>query len=198
MSQDGLVNKHTSVKNDDSHGNGHRFIYSASNNTKDNSNSSHQEKVTSILPYGVNRGRIDQIIKTMNAPLALVNEMKAADLVVTTKNYHRRRTQALQTAEKMGKPVFVLRRNTVNQIEQFVRAVSRDSIDRSVTEADRSLAILEAERAAHRIAKGEGDIELRPQNSHIRRLQHQIATQSGFESSSLGREPLRRVVIHGS
>ncbi len=107
-------------------------------------------------------------------------------------------TQALQTAEKMGKPVFVLRRNTVNQIEQFVRAVSRESHNISVTEADRSLAVLEAERATHRIGKGEGDIELRPQNSHIRRLQHQIATQSGFESSSLGREPLRRVVIHSS
>lgn len=198
MSQNGLVNKSTSVKNNENHGNGHRFIYSTNNNPGDSGSSHPQEKVTSILPYGVNRGRIDQIIKSMSAPLALVNEMEAADLVVTTKNYHRRRTQALQTAEKMGKPVFVLRRNTVNQIEQFVRAVSRESHNISVTEADRSLAVLEAERATHRIGKGEGDIELRPQNSHIRRLQHQIATQSGFESSSLGREPLRRVVIHSS
>ena len=90
--------------------------------TSDNSNGNgHQEsqakffsesvKITSVLPYGVNRGRIDQIIKTLNAPLTLVGDMKIADLVVTTKNYHRRGTQALKTAERMGKPVFVLRRS---------------------------------------------------------------------------------------
>ena len=155
-------------------------------------------KITSVLPYGVNKGRIEQIIKSLNAPLTLVGDMKVADLVVTTKNYHRRGTQALKTAEKMGKPVFVLRRNTVNQIEQFVRAIVRESEGRSVSDADRSLAVLEAEKAALRVGKGESDIELRPQNSHIRRLQHKVATQYGLESSSAGREPRRRVVIYSA
>jgi len=154
--------------------------------------------ITSVLPYGVNRGRVEQVIKAMNAPLALVGDMKTADLVVTTKNYHRRGTQALSKAEKMGKPVFVLRRNTVNQIEQFVKAVVRNDGGRTLSNGDRSLAVLEAERAIHGLNDGGSEIELKPQNSHIRRLQHQLASQYGMESSSIGIEPNRRVIIHGS
>ena len=196
LSKEGTIESHTSVETAN--------VNSPSNNERVNGNGyqespdkffSESAKITSVLPYGVNRGRIDQIIKSLNAPLALVGDMKVADLVVTTKNYHRRGTQALKTAEKMGKPVFVLRRNTVNQIEQFVRAIVRESEGRSVSDADRSLAVLEAEKAALRAGKGESNIELRPQNSHIRRLQHQVATEYGLGSSSVGREPKRRVVI---
>ena len=196
LSKEGTIESHTSVETAN--------VNSPSNNERVNGNGyqespdkffSESAKITSVLPYGVNRGRIDQIIKSLNAPLALVGDMKVADLVVTTKNYHRRGTQALKTAEKMGKPVFVLRRNRVNQTEQFVRAIVRESEGRSVSDADRSLAVLEAEKAALRAGKGESDIELRPQNSHIRRLQHQVATEYGLGSSSVGREPKRRVVI---
>ena len=196
LSKEGTIESHTSVETAN--------VNSPSNNERVNGNGyqespdkffSESAKITSVLPYGVNRGRIDQIIKSLNAPLALVGDMKVADLVVTTKNYHRRGTQALKTAEKMGKPVFVLRRNTVNQIEQFVRAIVRESEGRSVSDADRSLAVLEAEKAALRAGKGESDIELRPQNSHIRRLQHQVATEYGLGSSSVGRAPKRSVVI---
>ena len=159
LSKEGTIESHTSVETAN--------VNSPSNNERVNGNGyqespdkffSESAKITSVLPYGVNRGRIDQIIKSLNAPLALVGDMKVADLVVTTKNYHRRGTQALKTAEKMGKPVFVLRRNTVNQIEQFVRAIVRESEGRSVSDADRSLAVLEAEKAALRAGKGESDI----------------------------------------
>ena len=85
------------------------------------------EQITNVLPYGVNKGRIDQVVKSSGAPVNLVADMKFADIVVTTKNYHRRGTQALRNAEKMGKPVFVLRKNTAHQIEQFIRAISKSS-----------------------------------------------------------------------
>ena len=151
-----------------------------------------------MLPYGVNRGRIEQIINAMNAPIALVSDMNMADIVVTTKNYHRRGTRALQNAEEMRKPVFVLRRNTVNQIEQFVKTVIRGNESKSLSSAERSLAILEAEKAIYRITNGEKEVKLKAQNSHIRRLQHELATEHGLESSSIGREPTRRVVLYAN
>ena len=150
-----------------------------------------------VLPYGVNRGRIDQVIKNLGAPIVLVSDMKQAEIVVTTKNYHRRGTQALKDAEKLGKPVFVLRKNTILQIEHFVKAVLKTS-NTGISHADRSLAILEAEQAAKRIDSGETEIALRPQNSYLRRIQHQIADDHGLDSSSQGQEPSRRVIISGN
>ena len=47
---------------------------------------SHLEKKYG-LPYGVNRGRIDQVIKNLGAPIVLVSDMKQAEIDVTTINY---------------------------------------------------------------------------------------------------------------
>ncbi len=199
MSDDGELNRHTYSDDKYLKDNGNVNTHLQSLDGPQNTTHMNETRtITSVLPYGVNRGRVEQVIKAMNAPLSLVGDMKTADLVVTTKNYHRRGTQALHKAEKMGKPVFVLRRNTVNQIEQFVKAVVRNDEGRSLSNADRSLAVLEAERAIHGLNDGGHEIELKPQNSHIRRLQHQIANQYGLESSSIGIEPNRRVIIHGS
>ena len=55
-----------------------------------------------------------------------------------------------------------------------------------------------AEQAAKRIDSGETEIALRPQNSYLRRIQHQIADDHGLESSSQGQEPSRRVIISGN
>ena len=124
--------------------------------------------------------------------------MKFADIVVTTKNYHRRGTQALRNAEKMGKPVFVLRKNTAHQIEQFIRAISKSSNSGKVNKASKSIAILDVEKAIHKITSGLTEVELKPQNSHFRRLQHGLAQESGMNSISVGIEPERRVVVSSS
>ena len=153
-------------------------------------------KLTPIMPYGVNKSRFDQVIRSMNAPITLVADINKAEMLVTTKNYHRRGTQALKSAEKMGKPVFVLRKNTVQQIEQFVKAVTKKDTGPMISESEKSLALLEATQASQRISNGEPEILLRPQNSFVRRLQHQIATEYGLESISEGKEPRRSVLIH--
>ena len=97
----------------------------------------------------------------------------------------------------MGKPVFVLRKNTTSQIEQFIRAVTKDHIDRQSTEFNKTSALLEVEEAISMVGQGKMEIPLRPQNSIIRRLQHKAANKRGLESTSMGRDPLRHVVIHG-
>jgi hypothetical protein len=115
-------------------------------------------------------------------------------MVLTTKNYYRRRTTALRTAEDDGKPVYVLRKNTLPQIEQFVKAVMRRQGGTRDSEAVAS-ALDEAQEAAGRINGGEPHVELSPQGAFIRRLQHEIAETRSLSSSSTGREPTRRVVF---
>lgn len=150
---------------------------------------------TRILPYGINRGKLQQVIKTSQAPVELVGEIEQADLLLTTKSYYRRRTQALRDSEEKGKPVYVLRKNTTPQIQQFIRAITRSNASSPPQELiDRG--VKEAEEAAQRITGGEHQADLSPQGSYIRHLQHQIAEQHGFASSSAGREPSRRVVIY--
>jgi predicted RNA-binding protein Jag len=56
-------------------------------------------------------------------------------------------------------------------------------------------ALVEAEEAVAQVREGEESVELSPQSSYIRRLQHLVAQRSDLTSRSFGREPGRRVKI---
>ncbi len=148
-----------------------------------------------ILPYGVNKDKLRQAARVAKAQVEVVGDIGAADLLLTTKNFYRRRTQALNEAESLGKPVYVLRKNTAAQIHQFLRALDRSST-RMVSQDAITQAVKEAEQAAERLDGGEHKADLSPQVAYIRRLQHQFAEQRGLSSSSSGREPSRRVVLY--
>ena len=152
------------------------------------------QTATHILPYGVNKGKLQQVVRGTGAPVELVSDIKDADLLLTTKNYYRRRTQALRSAEDQGKPVYVLRRNTTPQIEQFIRGIGRKRHrERSGESVNR--AVEEAEEAAARIDRGETHVALNPQSAYVRHLQHEIAEKYALASSSTGRDGARHVVI---
>ena len=149
-----------------------------------------------ILPYGVNKGKLQQALNSSSAAVELVSEIEEADLLLTTKNFYRRRTRALLDAEEQGKPVYVLRKNTTTQIHQFLRTLAR-SQPKQATREEVGRAIEEAEQAATRIAdNGEHQADLSPQVAYIRHLQHVFAEEHGLASSSTGREPTRRVVLY--
>ena len=153
-------------------------------------------KSVSILPYGINKGKLMQAVRSINAPVELVADLGKADMLLTTKNYYRRSTQALQLAEQRGKPVYVLRKNTLAQIQQFVQALVRKQSQDAQMESEHSDAIDEAERAASRLDEGEMQVKLSPQAAYVRHLQHKIANERGVYSSSEGREPNRHVVMY--
>ena len=58
-----------------------------------------------------------------------------------------------------------------------------------------ALALREAEEAIRDVKGGKNYLELRPQNSFIRRLQHQLVQEHNLKSESMGREPQRRLRI---
>jgi hypothetical protein len=89
-------------------------------------------------------------------------------------------------------PVYVLRNNTVAQIEQsLLQMRGPDSQDDPTT-----AALRETEDAIAAVAfDGKMSVELSPQNAYIRRLQHELANRHGVESTSRGREPFRHVTV---
>ncbi|MCH7554363.1 MAG: AAA family ATPase, partial [Chloroflexi bacterium] len=143
-----------------------------------------------VFPYGVNRGRTEQVVRSSGIPIEVVNDPKRADAVMTTKAHYRNRPEPIRIAEASAIPVYVLRKNTGIQIEQCLVTIAQSrSPDHPLADA-----IQEAESAAERLLEGQEDrVELTPQTSYIRRLQHQVAERASLSSRSAGREPFRRV-----
>jgi hypothetical protein len=122
-----------------------------------------------------------------------VESLRDATMLVTSKNYYRRRPQKIRDAESAHIPVYVLRGNTPPQIRQFLSTLNsaRESEDSGGFQS----AIVEAEEAVKQVEEGEGEVELSPQGAYIRRLQHLIAQRNDLNSHSTGRDPNRRVRI---
>ena len=141
--------------------------------------------------YGVARDKVQQASKEMGVSLDTVNELREADALLTTKTHYRKASGIVQATERLGKPVYVLKKNSVPQIRQFFKSLVRSAGGETVDEA-----IRQAEEASEDVLNGQSSIQLDPQRAYVRRLQHLIAERYGLSSTSLGKGTQRRVVIH--
>jgi stage III sporulation protein SpoIIIAA len=146
-----------------------------------------------IYPFGVNRSRLESQIRSLGLPASVVNDQHQADVVLTVRNYYRRKPQALRDAEASGVPVHVLRSNSAGNIEQELLHISH--LDAAPVPGTAQNALRETEDAIARVLETSAPVELSPQSAYIRRLQHQLAEQHSLSSRSTGKEPYRRVRI---
>ncbi len=72
----------------------------------------------SIFPYGVSRQYLEQSVRELHLPVRIQHHVDAADMVLTLKNYYRRKDSPVRAAEASGIPIQVLRSNTVAQIKE--------------------------------------------------------------------------------
>jgi nucleoside-triphosphatase THEP1 len=145
----------------------------------------------SIFPYGVSRSYLEQSVRELRVPARIQQHVDDADVVFTLKNYYRRHDSPVRAAEASGIPIQVLRSNTVAQIKgALARVYGVESADPTET------ALQEALEGINRVQQTGGDVELAPQNSYVRRLQHQLVEQHEMAARSTGDEPNRRLVIH--
>src|SRR5262249_46343931 len=118
-----------------------------------------------------------------------------ADAIVTLKNYYRRRPKLIVDAERRGTPIYVLRANTVTQMENFLIEIFQLEGGGSSQQNPFGEAMKETEAAILRVLSGAGIVDLAPQPSEIRRRQHDMASKAQLNSESYGKEPQRHVRI---
>ncbi|MSQ33442.1 MAG: AAA family ATPase [Dehalococcoidia bacterium] len=149
--------------------------------------------MTRVLLYGLGRGRLEQAAAELQLPVQAVDSLAEADVVLTLKSAYRRQPAVLKEAQAAGVPIYVLRSNTPLQLAEAL-----DSLREARGSATYDGALREAEDAIATVEGGQPLVELNPQNSFVRRLQHQLAERHQLTSHSRGREPFRRVKIFRS
>ena len=159
-----------------------------------------------IFLFGVSRDKVEAALAERGATAEIVSELRRANVLLTTKNHYRRGSQLVRVAESNSVPVYVLRKNTVPQVGEFLTSMARDQgielpppsgrrKEESDAEAEAG-ARAEAEEAARRVLSGEFSVQLEPQRPYIRRLQHMLAEEFNLASTSRGRDPQRAVLIY--
>jgi len=146
-----------------------------------------------VYPYGISQNRLRQVAAGLHVPMHMVDDVRQADVLMTLKNFYRKRPQPVVEAERMGVPVYVLRSNTSAQMESSLAdifALSPADLDPF------SSAMRETQEAIGKVLTGARSVELSPQTANIRRHQHELARKYNLISHSRGREPQRRVRIY--
>ena len=144
-----------------------------------------------IFPYGVSRNRLERAIRELKVPAYITKDSHEADAVLTLKAHSRNEPNKLREASGQDIPTFVIKSNTYTQIANVLRSIFRISGFES-----EDTALREAEEAIEKVISGEEIVvELMPQSSYVRRLQHQLASENKMLSTSIGEEPNRRVRI---
>ncbi len=143
-----------------------------------------------IYPFGVSRQRLQQALRETQFPGGLVDHLDDADVVITLRPYYRRKPQTLHDAEARSIPIYVVKSNTVVQLEQVLLTMRSERVSDPVT-----TALREAEDAIGHVLNKYSPVDLNPQNAYIRRLQHMTAQRYNLTSRSVGKDPNRFVRI---
>ena len=151
--------------------------------------------VLRIYPYGLNQNRIRQASRRLNLPVILVNDLGEADALFTLRTYYRKRPQVIADAERRGTPVYVLRNNTAVQMESYLAEIFGLSVETDTVQQ----ALDEARTGIEQVVAGQhNSVRLAPQESFVRRMQHELAREANLFSRSSGSEPRRHVTIYSN
>jgi hypothetical protein len=144
-----------------------------------------------VYPFGLSWTRVEEAARGLGLPVAIVREPEEADVVVTLKNYYRRKTPRLRNAESQGIPIYIARSNSSTQIATALASVIE------LRRGPEDQALEEARDGIEQVVGGQSDdVELAPQNAYVRKLQHELVERANLSSRSTGDEPFRRVQIY--
>ena len=143
-----------------------------------------------VLPQGISRKRLEQAVRDLQLPVVIARDVDEADVVMTLRNEYKQKTPMLRDAEDRAVPIYVLKSNTIPQMQSSLTSIFSLEID------PREAAMRETEDAIESVRSSSEAVELSPQNAYIRRLQHQMAERANLVSRSRGREPYRRVRLY--
>ena len=148
-----------------------------------------------IFPYGVARSRLLQAAKRLGVPVMVARELEEADVMMTLRTHYRARQTSIVDAEEQHMPIYVLRANTISQVEQSLAQLF--NLQEGVPSPEEWETVsAQTQTAIEAVMNGQRYADLPAASATIRRMQHEMARQAQLTSQSFGKDPHRRVRIY--
>ena len=174
-------------------------------NNKMNFSFSRQDYVEKVKPlkkvylYAVSRTIVEKIIENLDLNAEITRNIEDSDIVIAHKNFAKGGAKILNSAQEYRIRVFYVKTNSMAHIQKVLKdALDIQPGDVASTQDykdDTEIALDEAKNAIKKVMEGAPEIELSPQNTHVRKLQHELVEQYNLKSISVGDEPNRRLKV---
>ena len=157
------------------------------------------KKYKKIYLYAVSRSIAEKVIERLDLNAEITRNLDDADIVIAHKNFVKGGAKVLSTAEENRLQIFYVKTNSMAQIQKVIKnALDIADLNEHQTFYDiTEKALDEAKAAIDKVLAGAGDIELTPQSTQIRKLQHELVEQHNLESKSVGEGESRHLRIVG-
>lgn len=162
-----------------------------------------------IYIYGINNHDLKSLIKTLNLPIIITKEIQAADAILALSNLVKNNKKLRQISHSKKISIYTIQSNSLLQIAKALRLIVKNpkpGTGRNQTEAKKISKILaqglltplEETRLAIEevIIPRKQTLELLPQESSVRKLQHELIAHYQLTGFSVGTGPNRRVRIY--
>ncbi len=157
------------------------------------------KKFKKIYLYAVSRSIAEKVIERLDLNAEITRNLDDADIVIAHKNFVKGGAKVLSTAEENRLQIFYVKTNSMAQIQKVIKeALDIAELNERQTFYDiTEKALDEAKTAIEQILAGATDVELKPQSTQIRKLQHELVEQHNLESKSVGEGESRHLRIVG-
>ena len=148
------------------------------------------KQLKKVYLYAVSRTIVEKIIERLDFNVEITRNVEDADIVLAHKNFAKGGAKILNTAKEYRVQIFYVKTNSMAQIQKVlkdaldIRAYDENNGQKYQDETETALD--EVKNAVKQISEGANAIELKPQNTQIRKLQHELAEQYGLNSTSIG------------
>ncbi len=157
------------------------------------------KKFKKIYLYAVSRSIAEKVIERLDLNAEITRNIDDADIVIAHKNFIKGGAKVLSTAEENRLQIFYVKTNSMAQIQKVIKEALdiAEVNDRQTFYDVTEKALDEAKSAIEKVLAGAEDVELKPQNQQIRKLQHELVEQHNLESKSIGEGDSRHLRIVG-
>lgn len=160
-----------------------------------------------VYPYAVSRHQLEQVLYTLNLPIAITKDIDSADVVLALRSHIKHHSKLRQIAKTRQIPIHTIKASSIPQIARALRRIlNMDEPETSEVglgllsangTEDEIEALEEARIAVERIVIPKGQpVELLPRSAGVRKMQHELVEHYHLKSGSFGEEPNRRLRIY--
>ena len=154
------------------------------------------KKKKKIYIYAVSRSIVDKAIERLNLDAELTKNIDDADIIIAHKNFAKGGNKILSIANEYRLPIYYVRSNSTSQVQKVLKeALNIEDDNVCVFHDETEEALDEAKEAIKKVLEDGEDVELSPQNTQIRKMQHELVEQHNLSSESVGEGSERHLKI---
>ncbi|MDJ0626336.1 MAG: ATPase, T2SS/T4P/T4SS family [Candidatus Caenarcaniphilales bacterium] len=148
-----------------------------------------------IYPYAVSHSQIYAVIKALNLPAKLVDDVDEANIVLALEDYANEGAKIRKLANMLNLQLETIKNNSFNEIKESLTKATKLTDKDWNNDLELEIALEETFELMESLRATGKSVELSPRKARIRKVQQELINKSGFQTEIVGSGSEQRIRI---